>query len=297
MRDFNEDTATAAVIARMAGHQPAPARVMAALVKHLHAFVERGPADAGGMDAAIDFLTKTGQICATSGRSSSCSPTRSASPCWSTRSTTASRRARPRTPSSARSMSPARRRPDGRHHLARRQRRALPLRGPRASTRRQADRGRPLDVWQTTRDGFYDVQQPGQPEWNIRGIFMTGADGRYSFRTVKPSPTRSRRRPGRPDAAAIGPPPDAPGPHALHRHGAGLRDGRRPTSSSPATTTSTPTLFRREGQPHRAVRAARRPGRGEEARTEESVLHRRARIPPRPPEILTGSDAARAFAS
>jgi protocatechuate 3,4-dioxygenase beta subunit len=47
--------------------------------------------------------------------------------------------------------------------------------------------GAKLDVWQTSADGFYDVQQPGvQPEMNLRGIFHAGADGRFWFRTVKP---------------------------------------------------------------------------------------------------------------
>ena len=47
--------------------------------------------------------------------------------------------------------------------------------------------GAVLDVWQTNDDGFYDVQQKGiQPEFNLRGVFRTGADGRYWFRGVKP---------------------------------------------------------------------------------------------------------------
>src|SRR5258708_1876041 len=43
-----------------------------------------------------------------------------------------------------------------------------------------------LDVWQTSSDGAYDVQDPTQPEMNLRGLFTTGADGRFWFRTVKP---------------------------------------------------------------------------------------------------------------
>lgn len=47
--------------------------------------------------------------------------------------------------------------------------------------------GAVLDVWQTNGDGRYDVQQPDeQPEHNMRGKFVTGADGRYWFRTTKP---------------------------------------------------------------------------------------------------------------
>ena len=47
--------------------------------------------------------------------------------------------------------------------------------------------GAVVDTWQTSHDGFYDSQQPGiQPEHNLRGIFRTGADGRFSYRSIKP---------------------------------------------------------------------------------------------------------------
>jgi len=52
--------------------------------------------------------------------------------------------------------------------------------------------GRPIanasiDVWQANDEGFYDVQQKGiQPDYNLRGRFRTGPDGRYWFRAVKP---------------------------------------------------------------------------------------------------------------
>ncbi|MGV1837331.1 intradiol ring-cleavage dioxygenase [Rhizobium rhizogenes] len=44
-----------------------------------------------------------------------------------------------------------------------------------------------IDVWQANDEGFYDVQQQGvQPDFNLRGVFRTGANGRYWFRAVKP---------------------------------------------------------------------------------------------------------------
>ncbi len=47
--------------------------------------------------------------------------------------------------------------------------------------------GAVIDVWQANDEGFYDVQQKGlQPDFNLRGMFTTGADGRYWFRAVKP---------------------------------------------------------------------------------------------------------------
>ena len=44
-----------------------------------------------------------------------------------------------------------------------------------------------LDVWQSSSEGAYDVQDPDQPDMNLRGLFTTGKDGRYYFRTVRPS--------------------------------------------------------------------------------------------------------------
>ena len=47
--------------------------------------------------------------------------------------------------------------------------------------------GAKIDVWQANDEGFYDVQQKGlQPDFNLRGVFRTGADGHYHFRGVKP---------------------------------------------------------------------------------------------------------------
>jgi catechol 1,2-dioxygenase len=47
--------------------------------------------------------------------------------------------------------------------------------------------GASLDVWQSSADGRYDVQDPGQPPFNLRGVFVTGPDGRYEFRTARPA--------------------------------------------------------------------------------------------------------------
>lgn len=45
-----------------------------------------------------------------------------------------------------------------------------------------------IDAWQASHDGFYDNQQPDvQPEHNLRGLFTTGADGRYWYKAIKPA--------------------------------------------------------------------------------------------------------------
>ncbi len=46
--------------------------------------------------------------------------------------------------------------------------------------------GAKLDVWQTAASGSYDVQDPTMPEYNMRGIFTTDAEGNYTFVTEKP---------------------------------------------------------------------------------------------------------------
>lgn len=43
-----------------------------------------------------------------------------------------------------------------------------------------------LDVWETNENGLYEQQDPEQPEMNLRGRFRTGADGRYKIVGVKP---------------------------------------------------------------------------------------------------------------
>jgi catechol 1,2-dioxygenase len=46
--------------------------------------------------------------------------------------------------------------------------------------------GAELDVWGTNRNGLYENVDPAQPDFNLRGRFRTGADGRFEFWTVKP---------------------------------------------------------------------------------------------------------------
>jgi hydroxyquinol 1,2-dioxygenase len=47
--------------------------------------------------------------------------------------------------------------------------------------------GAEVDVWQSSGEGFYENQDPQQADMNLRGKFVTDADGRIAFRTVKPS--------------------------------------------------------------------------------------------------------------
>lgn len=46
--------------------------------------------------------------------------------------------------------------------------------------------GATIDVWHDAINGLYEQQDPNQPEYNCRGKFTTGADGKYSYKCLKP---------------------------------------------------------------------------------------------------------------
>jgi protocatechuate 3,4-dioxygenase beta subunit len=45
-----------------------------------------------------------------------------------------------------------------------------------------------IDVWQANGKGDYENEDPTQPEFNLRGRFLTDENGRYEFQTVVPGP-------------------------------------------------------------------------------------------------------------
>ncbi len=48
--------------------------------------------------------------------------------------------------------------------------------------------GATLELWQADDAGYYSQFAPGLPEWNLRGALVTGSDGTFSVRTIKPAP-------------------------------------------------------------------------------------------------------------
>ena len=106
MPQFNETELTAAVI-RSFDDTPDPRAkfLLQELVKSLHDYVRKTDLTFEEWEYAIDFLTRTGRSAPRSARNSSCSPTCSASRCWSMPSTTGNAKAPPRPRCSARSMS------------------------------------------------------------------------------------------------------------------------------------------------------------------------------------------------
>lgn len=189
MRDFNENTATAAVLDRMSAcDNPRLKEIMTSVVTHLHAVVREVEPTPEEWQAAIRFLTATGQTCDdkrqefillsdTLGVSMLTDAINHRKPSGATESTVL-----------------------GPFHIAGAPARAM---GDTISMDGKGDptwvcgrvvdlEGNPiegalLDVWQTSSDGAYDIQDPDQPDMNLRGLFTTGPDGRFFFRTVKPA--------------------------------------------------------------------------------------------------------------
>ena len=43
-------------------------------------------------------------------------------------------------------------------------------------------------AYQTDREGLYDVRENGAHSWRLRGWVKSGADGRFTFETIRPGP-------------------------------------------------------------------------------------------------------------
>jgi catechol 1,2-dioxygenase len=82
--------------------------------------------------------------------------------------------------------------------------------------------GATLDVWQASTNGFYENQDPNQPDYDLRGRFQTDGDGTFECGIAADTLPCSHRWPGRGTAAASQASTQPAGSHPFHRVGAKL---------------------------------------------------------------------------
>ncbi|WP_353476019.1 intradiol ring-cleavage dioxygenase (plasmid) [Salipiger sp. H15] len=186
---FSEERSAETVNARIGpGADARLAEVIRALVRHLHDFIKDVELTQAEWEQAIGFLTRTGQICDATrqefillsdvlGASMLVDAIGNRRPPGATENTVLGPfhvDGAPRYEMGADISL------DGGGERCLFEGRVLDLDGAPVE-------GATLDVWCDNADGFYDVQQPGlQPAFNNRGVFTTGADGRYRFHGIRP---------------------------------------------------------------------------------------------------------------
>ncbi|MGO4728027.1 MULTISPECIES: intradiol ring-cleavage dioxygenase [unclassified Inquilinus] len=185
---FTEENSADVVIGRMKTKDARFREVMGAVIRHLHEVVKEVEPTNDEWMAAIQFLTRTGQISTdwrqeyillsdTLGVSMLVDAINNRKPSGATETTVLG----------PFYVSDAPRYDNGANICLDGKGQPLLVRGRVTDTEGRPVAGALLDVWQTNEDGFYDVQQKGvQPDMNLRGVFRTDADGRYWFRSVKP---------------------------------------------------------------------------------------------------------------
>jgi hydroxyquinol 1,2-dioxygenase len=189
MPQFSETSVTEAVIERLAECEDARFKdVMGALVRHLHAFVREVELTEAEWISAIRFLTAVGQACSDRrqefillsdvlGVSILVDAINHRVPTGAVESTVLGpfyQEGAPELPAGADIANGAKGEP------AFYSGRLLTLDGRPIA-------GGMLDVWSGDGEGFYDMQMPGQAEMLCRGKFRTDAEGRYRFRSIRPT--------------------------------------------------------------------------------------------------------------
>jgi protocatechuate 3,4-dioxygenase beta subunit len=183
---MTDDKLTKEVLQAYAGTpDPRLRELLAALVRHLHAFAAETGLTSQEWISGLEFLTAVGQKCDAErqefimlsdvlGLSSLVETINAAD--GATEPTVLGPFYLPGTP--ARAMGEHIGRPeDGPTAL---------IRGRVTDTGGEPIEGARLDVWQGSGNGLYDIQDPGQPRFNLRGVFTTGSDGSFAFRTARP---------------------------------------------------------------------------------------------------------------
>ena len=163
--------------------------ISASLLRHLHAFVREARPTMEEWFVAIDFLTRTGQICSdTRQEFILLSDVFGVSMLVELINNEQIHAATSNTVLGPFFVAGQAVLPMGASILRREEPGApLLIHGVVRDVRGEPVRGARIDVWQTAPNGLYDTQDPSAPPGHLRGAFVTGEDGRYAVRTVRPT--------------------------------------------------------------------------------------------------------------
>jgi hydroxyquinol 1,2-dioxygenase len=188
MREFDEHSITEAVVERFRNTpDPRLKAVMTSLARHLHAFVREVRPTFEEWNGAIDFLTRTGQMCSatrqefillsdTLGVSMLVDAINHHMPQGATQTTVLGPfyvQNPPELPHGS----------DVSHGL---KGEPLLVEGSVSSADGSPLAGAVVDIWQSDDEGFYDVQRPELEEPTLRARFRTDAQGRFFFWSIMP---------------------------------------------------------------------------------------------------------------
>ena len=256
MRELDENSITQAVIGRLAAcEDPRFARIMTSLVSHLHDFVRDVSLTESEWFTAIQFLTDVGKTCTDKRQEFILlSDTLGVSVLVITLN-------HPAEEGSVESTVLGPYYWEGAPELPRGSNLAEGVKGEPAfySGRVLSTDGRPLpnallDIWSGDGEGNYDMQIPGETGMKARGRIRTDAEGRYWFRSIRPTfypvPTDGA---GRKDAAQDGQPSVSPRTRAHDRVGARPPAGDHPLVCRRQQIPGLRRRVRHEGVPRGAV--------------------------------------------
>jgi hydroxyquinol 1,2-dioxygenase len=188
MRDFDENNITAAVIDRFADTpDPRLKEIMSSLVRHLHAFACDVRLSFAEWSYAIDFLTRTGQIC--SDKRQECillSDTLGLSMLVDAIDHPASAGATESTVLGPFYVASAPEMPLGSDVSGGLRGEPLYVEGTVCSSAGRPIANAVVDTWHSDDEGFYDVQRPELSAPALRGRFRTDANGRFYFWSIVP---------------------------------------------------------------------------------------------------------------
>jgi catechol 1,2-dioxygenase len=188
---FSEERSADLVAGSFAGTpDPRLREILTSLVEHLHGFAKKVALTQGELDAAIGFLTRTGQKCDEVRQEfvllSDVLGLSMLVDAISTRTSSAATESTVLGPfhmvdSPPRELGDSISVVDGGEPTL--------ITGQVLAVDGAELGGATVDVWQADDQGFYDVQKPESvPVGDLRGLFTCDAHGRFAFRTILPAP-------------------------------------------------------------------------------------------------------------